>query len=275
MSTGLFQIKMLRRKKNPKITEARNGVLNYTNFIKSMHPEESAFPVKKNHLKEYLTYKAEECNVKAKTLKLYMMNIKAHNKALGFGWNYRDLGAVTKEIWNKTASPFNLDTLNSFDINTTDTFPFPTGIDSIIQEMYSRPNTEIDQNILTNNISYHLNSFHTYPFLLPYIDVQNILSNNSNPCESYDSSCFGAHAFLPLSINDLNTVSLPIGIDSYIQQTHSQSSTSLLSCTISKLENKIFDVQKQIFDAQEQISDIQKQLSIINSSILHSDSTNP
>ncbi|CAG8801381.1 19890_t:CDS:2, partial [Gigaspora margarita] len=209
--------------------EKRNGVLNYTYFIKSMHPEESAFPIKKNHLKEYLTYKVEKYKMTAQTLKLYIMNIKAHNKALGFGWNYHDLDAITKEIWNKTALPFNSYNLNSLDINTTDTFPLSTGIDSVIQKVIS--------------------------------------------CELYDLSSSGAHAFIPLpSINDLNTISLPIDTNSYIQQLHSQSSTRLQSCIISKLENQlfdiqnqVFDVQKQIFDVKEQISDILKQISIINS----------
>ncbi|CAG8487243.1 22469_t:CDS:2 [Dentiscutata erythropus] len=178
--------------------EKRNGVLNYTYFIKSIHLEESAFPVKKNYLKEYLTYKVEECKMTAQTLKLYIINIKAHNKALGF------------------ALPFNSYNPNSLDINTTDTFPFPTGIDSVIQEVYSQPNTNINQNILTNNIPYNLNSFHTYPFLLLYIDVRNILSNNSISCKLYDSSSSSAHTFLLPSINDLNTVYLLIDTDSYI-----------------------------------------------------------
>lgn len=98
---------MTRRKKNPKITETRNGVLNYINFIKNLHPEESAFPVKENYLKEYLTYKVETGNVLAKSLKLYIMNIKAHNEALGFGWNNRDFDAIIKEVWNKIGIGYN------------------------------------------------------------------------------------------------------------------------------------------------------------------------
>ncbi|CAG8823397.1 31322_t:CDS:2, partial [Racocetra persica] len=55
----------------------------------------------RNKKRCFKLHQVETGNVLAKSLKLYIMNIKAHNEALGFGWNNRDFDAIIKEVWNK------------------------------------------------------------------------------------------------------------------------------------------------------------------------------
>ncbi|CAG8789926.1 18925_t:CDS:1, partial [Gigaspora rosea] len=57
----------------------------------------SGFPVEEDFLKEYLNYKVKSGKIKAFSLEQYIMNIKAHNEALGHSWNYSIFDVIIKE----------------------------------------------------------------------------------------------------------------------------------------------------------------------------------
>ncbi|CAG8821816.1 11468_t:CDS:1, partial [Racocetra fulgida] len=91
------QGRMARRQKYPKKTIKRNGVKNYMTFTNDSHPGQSGFPVEESYLKEYLDYKVKQCNVKASSLKIYILNIKAHNKDGGYSWNRSTFDPIIKD----------------------------------------------------------------------------------------------------------------------------------------------------------------------------------
>ncbi|CAG8479018.1 10902_t:CDS:1 [Dentiscutata erythropus] len=179
---------MARKQKDLETTIGRNGVLNYITFMKSSYPSEYAFPVKENYFKEYLNYKVKKGNLKAFSLQLYITNIKAHNKALGFSWNYSTFDAITKEA------------LNSLE-----------RIDNSVS-----PNLAIPQ--LQSSDFLNAQSRQFYPSF-PAINFP--LDNNRFIVQESD-----ARPFLPSGFNAENFVSLPSGINSCIQSMHLQPNQS-------------------------------------------------
>ncbi|CAG8438308.1 11604_t:CDS:1, partial [Scutellospora calospora] len=64
-------------------------------------------------MKEYLAYKVEGRNANTNTLKLYIMNIKAHNQALGHNWDHRGFRVIIDEALNKCNKDASLQDSNS------------------------------------------------------------------------------------------------------------------------------------------------------------------
>ncbi|CAG8568440.1 345_t:CDS:2 [Racocetra persica] len=180
--------KITRAEKDPKITKQRNGVKNYINFIENSHPGKQAFPVTRDYLNEYFTYKIDVCKTKTKTLTLYLANIKAHNKALGFGWKHSIFNAIEEKIkiQNKIASPSTLNaSFYEFDPQLSQQvsiLPISDIADtSQLEQSYDSGFTDV----------LHPSFFIISPQndICSFNNVQTTLLNNN----SYDQSFFGTH----------------------------------------------------------------------------------
>ncbi|CAG8463487.1 6670_t:CDS:1 [Scutellospora calospora] len=240
---------MAREGKNPEKTITRNGVLNFIAYIKNSY-NESAFPIKVNRLREYLIYKVEVDRVKAKTLKFYLTNIKAHHKALGHKLNYRIYGAVKKEALNKYC---NVDYhSNNHRSSFLDAYPNIHGLSSLDDHSNIHGLSSLDDHSNIHGLSSlddHSsirppdNSLNTHTILSPNINNINVSDNDpfiqpmdpqSSNKDHFDSSSVGAHFSLPTSASVNASVT-----DPFIQPTHFQTSNTAL-CNLSSLDVRSF-----------------------------------
>ncbi|CAG8750627.1 6340_t:CDS:2 [Racocetra fulgida] len=192
---------MARGQKNPEITETRNGVTNYINFMKDFYPRESAFPVQVDYLKQYIDYKVKAGKLQIKYLKLYVTNIKAHNEALGFSWAF---GAIIKTALvvvssNLLPTDINSSNLNAYSLQSSD---------SLCNSQFRQSYDQNSSGINTLNVSVDNN-------------IQANITQNDNFL--YNPSPCDARPFLPAEISAPNIVPLPTGINSYIQLMHLRS----------------------------------------------------
>ncbi|RIB16717.1 hypothetical protein C2G38_2038338 [Gigaspora rosea] len=157
---------MVRRQKKPEITETRNGVQNFIKFMRDFYPNELAFPVQENYLKEYIAYKVKMGKLQTKYLVLYITNIKAHNEALGFSWTF---GAIIKKALVVVSSKFQ----NSSGINLQDA---PTEQANVTQN---------------DNLPYNPSPCDACPFnpLPTYVNSSNLDISSRQGSDSFNASC--------------------------------------------------------------------------------------
>ncbi|CAG8719234.1 10739_t:CDS:1 [Dentiscutata erythropus] len=190
--------------RRPEEIKKRNGVPNYTKFVEDLFPNESAFPVKEDHLKKYLIYlirKVKADNLQASSLKQYISNIRAYNRSLKFGWTF---DIITKEaldslerVCNNSVSP----NLGNSQSEQSDS--------SVIN--FTDSSTDIDD--------YNINNVH-----------ESATPNDARP-------------YLPPEINAPEIIPLPTGIDFYTQPQSEQYNTPVnIPYNLSSLDAQSFSL---------------------------------
>ncbi|KAF0394662.1 hypothetical protein F8M41_010327 [Gigaspora margarita] len=238
---------MTHRQPNLDEIRKRNGISSYINFMKDFKPGELAFPVKEDCLKEYLTRKIKDGRLNAASLKQYISNIKAYNRAQNFGWAF---DAITKESLDSLKQVYsNSDSSNLINSQSGQSaiLDVPTAIH------YINPNqTNVQESAIPNN-----------------------------------NFIYDARHYLPFGIDAPNSIPLPTGVNSYVQSQSGQYNThvsipyhlsslnaqsSLLTDAISNFPNicpnqpsNPTNAQELIVDALGAVSDVhRKMICLIN-----------
>ncbi|KAF0541704.1 hypothetical protein F8M41_005193 [Gigaspora margarita] len=242
--------------KNPNTTVKRNGVKNYSRYIKNSYPTGSSgsglpgFPVKEKFLKEYLNYKVKRGKMKASSLEQYITNIKAHNEALGHSWNYSIFDVITKEVLDLlTLKPVN----NLVPPNPSIPPPQSSDFsDSQLRQIFTEFNLQEDA-VLNDDARPYLPSVFDNPNFVSLPTGINgfTQSVNLNTCPSFPPD--------NILFNQLLNPSLSLDTGDSLQDTLFNQLSDPHNF-IQKLETQISDIQGQISNAQEQISNVMKQL---------------
>ncbi|CAG8765874.1 7001_t:CDS:2, partial [Racocetra persica] len=146
-------------------------------------------------------------NMRARSLKLYLTNINAHNEALGFGWNRSTFNAIIKEILNKKAlhPELNVASPHGYDQGSFDACYFLNGINS----QYYNEDSQLDTNYLANYISYASDiNYDPLPFGANSYQLGYILPNSNIPSEGsfFDSYSQQICSNSDVAINQFNVL---------------------------------------------------------------------